>query len=46
MVLKLSVNDKPIVNIETAWTNKEESNAASLYGAALLIVLSFLWAVL
>lgn len=46
MVLKLSLNDKPIVHVETAWTNKEERNAASLYTVALLIVLSFMWAVL
>lgn len=46
MKLKLSLNERTLLDFESAWTNKEERNAASVHVVALLVVLAFLWAVL
>lgn len=46
MKLKLSLNERTLIDFESAWSNKQERSAASIHAVAILIVLAFMWAVL
>lgn len=46
MKLLFELKGKPVVNIETVWSNKQERSAALFYLTALTATLLFLWSVL
>lgn len=41
MKIKLEVNDKKVLNVDTQWTNNEEKKAAGLLVVILLITITF-----